>query len=324
MLPQKREHPKEKIQLHPRNSHRERYDFKLLIKSFPELAPFVSLNKFDDESIDFFNPEAVKMLNSALLKHYYNINFWDIPHGYLCPPIPGRADYIHYIADLFGSKNNGKIPTGENMKCLDIGVGANCIYPIIGNHEYGWSFTGTDIDPVAIESASKIVELNPLLKGKIELRLQDNSNNIFRGIIRKDEQFDLTICNPPFHASLAESRTGTIRKLSNLKNKKSTKPILNFGGQNNELWCEGGELRFVDEMVRESRQFSTACFWFSTLISKESNLTSVYDSLRKAAPVEVKTIPMGQGNKISRVVAWTFLSREQQEEWVKTRWDKPE
>jgi 23S rRNA (adenine1618-N6)-methyltransferase len=22
-------------------------------------------------------------------------------------------------------------------------------------------------------------------------------------------------------------------------------PVLNFGGQNNELWCEGGEIRFV-------------------------------------------------------------------------------
>ncbi|MDO9257258.1 MAG: 23S rRNA (adenine(1618)-N(6))-methyltransferase RlmF [Bacteroidales bacterium] len=317
MLPPKREHPKEKTQLHPRNKHRERYDFNKLIASCPELARYVSLNKFDDESIDFFNPEAVKMLNRALLKQYYNIDYWDIPQGYLCPPIPGRADYIHHIAELLGSKNNGQIPTGENMKCLDIGVGANCVYPIIGNNEYGWSFTGTDIDPVAIKSAGKIVELNPSLKGTVKLRLQNNPQDIFRGIIHNDELFDLTICNPPFHASLAEARSGTVRKISNLTNKKPNKPVLNFGGQNSELWCEGGELRFVDEMVRESKQFSESCFWFSTLISKESNLASVYDSLRKADPVEVKTIPMGQGNKISRIVAWTFLSREQQHDWMK-------
>ena len=320
MLPKKREHPKEKTQLHPRSKHRERYDFKQLIATCPELTRYVSLNKFDDESIDFFNPEAVLMLNKALLKHFYGIDFWDIPKGYLCPPIPGRADYIHHMADLLGSKNNGEIPTGNCIKCLDIGVGANCVYPIIGVSEYGWSFTGTEIDPLAMDSAGKIIEMNLSLKGKVDLRLQKNPKAVFRGIINQDELFDLSVCNPPFHASLAEARSGTVRKLSNLTNRKPNKPVLNFGGQNNELWCEGGELRFVDEMVKESKQISTSCFWFTTLISKESNLTSVYDSLRRADPEDVKTIPMGQGNKISRIVAWTFLSREQQEKWASARW----
>jgi 23S rRNA (adenine1618-N6)-methyltransferase len=322
MFPPKREHPKEKTQLHPRNKHRERYDFKLLIRSCPELAQFVSLNKFDDESIDFFNPEAVKMLNRALLKQYYNIDYWDIPQGYLCPPIPGRADYIHYIADLLGTTNKDVIPKGEAIKCFDIGAGANCVYPIIGTAEYGWSFVGSDIDPVAIKSAGKIVELNPSLKGKVDLRLQNRPKDIFRGIIKEDEMFDLTICNPPFHASLAEARSGSVRKLTNLTKKNIAKPILNFGGQNSELWCEGGEERFVQNMIIQSRQFATSCFLFSTLISKEANLRSVYESLRKAEAREVKTIPMGQGNKISRIVAWTFLSREQQEEWIGARWNR--
>ena len=91
---------KEKIELHPRNKHRERYDFQQLINTCPELAPFVKLNNYNDESIDFFNPNAVKMLNKALLKQHYGINNWEIPEGYLCPPIPSRADYLHYIADL--------------------------------------------------------------------------------------------------------------------------------------------------------------------------------------------------------------------------------
>ena len=322
MLPEKREHPKVKTQLHPRNKHRERYYFKLLIASSPELSAFVSLNAYGDESIDFFNPEAVKMLNKALLKHYYSINNWEIPPNYLCPPIPGRADYIHYVADLLGSKNNGRIPTGENIKCLDIGTGANCVYPLIGSAEYGWSFVGTDVDPVAIESANKIVESNPSLKGKIELRLQTESKDIFRGILNKDEFFDITVCNPPFHASLADARSGTIRKLTNLTKKNIGKPILNFGGQSKELWCEGGEEKFAGTMIRQSKQFSDSCFWFSTLISKESNLKSVYEALRRVEALEVKTIPMGQGNKTGRIVTWTFLRSEQQSAWVRTRWEK--
>jgi len=315
MLPEKREHPKEKSRLHPRNKHRERYDFKQLIESCPELARFVKVNVYDDESIDFFDPDAVKMLNKALLKHFYNISYWDIPENYLCPPIPGRADYIHTLADLLASKNNGKIPTGETIKCLDIGVGANCVYPVIGNTEYGWSFIGSEIDPVAIESANKIIELNPGLKGKIEIRLQPDPEDIFCGILGKDELIDITICNPPFHASPAEARSGTLRKLSNLNKKRITKPVLNFAGQNNELWCEGGEERFVRSMINQSRQFSTSCFWFSTLISKESTLKSVYESLRKAEVFETKTMAMGQGNKTTRIVAWTFLNREQQHKW---------
>jgi len=313
------EHPTIKSRLHPRNKHRERYDFKLLIASCPELAPFVKVNAYNDESIDFFDPEAVKMLNKALLKHYYGIDYWNIPEGYLCPPIPGRADYIHHIADLLGSCNQGRIPTGNTIKCLDIGVGANCVYPIIGIKEYGWSFIGSDTDPVSIESAGKIVSLNPVLQGKIEIRHQNIPKDIFSGIIQIDELIDLTVCNPPFHTSLKDAHSGTLRKLNNLNSKRVTKTVLNFGGQNCELWCEGGEERFVSDMIRQSKRFAQSCFWFSTLISKESNLKSVYAALSKSEAIEVKTIPMGQGNKISRIVAWTFLNKEQQKEWTK-RW----
>lgn len=314
MFQQKKEHPKEKSELHARNKHRERYNFEQLIESCSELKPYVKLNNFDDLSIDFFNPEAVKMLNKALLKHFYDIENWNIPQNYLCPPIPSRADYIHYVADILTNSNNG-----NKIKCLDIGVGANCVYPIIGIKEYDWNFVGSEIDKIAIQSANKIVETNEILKGKVEIRFQNNSKNIFAGIIQKDEFFDITICNPPFHSSLAEAQAGTIRKLNNLTKEKPTKAILNFGGKNNELWSEGGEIRFVSDIIRESKTFAKSCFWFTTLISKKENLKSVYYELQKAEAVEVKTIQMSQGNKISRIVAWTFLSKEEQENWKNLR-----
>ena len=320
MLQPKKEHPKEKTRLHPRNRHRERYDFKQLTAICPALTPFVSLNIYGDQSVDFFNPEAVKMLNKALLKQYYDIDYWDIPPHYLCPPIPGRADYIHYMADLLAACNGGVIPIGNKIKCLDIGVGANCVYPIIGQKEYDWSFIGTDIDPTVIESSKNIVERNPHLKGKIEIRLQPNINDIFKGVVKKDERFDLTICNPPFHASLADAQQGTLRKITNLTQKKTTKPILNFGGHANELWCEGGEKLFIARMIAESKQFAQTVFWFSTLVSKSSHLKMVYAELEYAGAEDVKTIPMGQGNKSSRVVAWTFLTPSQRKIWIDSRW----
>lgn len=320
MQHKKKEHPKEKTRLHQRNKHRARYDFKQLIETCPELAQFVQKNIYDDESIDFSNPEAVKMLNKALLKQYYDIDYWDVPQDYLCPPIPGRADYIHHIADVLRKNNYGKIPIGANVKCLDIGVGASCVYPIIGNKEYGWSFIGSDIDSVAIESANKIIASNPSLKEQVECRLQENPKDFFYGIIRKDEHVDLTICNPPYHASAEDAKSATLRKQSNLKKKKVTESKLNFGGQSSELWYDGGEERFVRNMIRQSKKFAANCFLFSTIISKQSHLKSAYIILEEVKAVQIETIPMGQGNKSSRIVAWTFLTKEERKMWKNTRW----
>jgi 23S rRNA (adenine1618-N6)-methyltransferase len=302
----KKEHPKEKPGLHPANKHRERYDFRALVQSCTELALFVKMNSYGDESIDFFDPEAVKILNKALLKHFYGINFWDIPAGYLCPPIPGRANYLHHLADLLASGNMGTVPSGNGIRCLDIGTGANCIYPVLGNRLFGWSFVGTEIDPKARENAEEIISKNPCLIGEIEIRLQKKGNDIFKNVILKDEYFDLTLCNPPFHSSQEEADSGSRQKNSNLQGKKTNKPILNFGGTGNELWCEGGELLFVERMIAESKQFSAQCGWFSALISKSIHLPGIYHALKLVEATEIKTIEMSQGHKISRIVAWKF------------------
>lgn len=322
MRPDKKEHPKEKTKLHPRNKHRERYDLKLLVSTLPELEPFVTTNIHGDETVDFFNPEAVKLLNKALLKQYYGIDYWDIPPMYLCPPIPGRADYLHNMADILSQSNKGQIPNGNKLTCLDVGVGANCVYPIIGNKSYGWSFIGSDTDPAAVASAKNIVEKNPHLAGQIDIRLQPDPKHFFRGIIGKDEYVDLTICNPPFHASAEDAAASNQRKVSNLTKTKTEEPQSNFGGQANELWYEGGEKMFVGTMIMESKHFAKSVFWFSTLISKQSNLKMAYAELDHIGATEIKTIPMGQGNKSSRVVAWTFFSPAQTKAWVEGRWQK--
>ena len=310
----------EKSDLHPRNKHRLRYDFEQLKRCCPALGRFVSLNKYGNKSIDFSNPEAVKTLNKALLKQFYGISNWDIPANYLCPPIPGRADYIHYMADLLSASNHGVLPPGNSIRVLDIGVGANCVYPMIGHSEYGWHFVGSDIDAVAIKSANWIIASNDVLNKAIECRLQTSSSNIFRNIIKPDDVFDMSMFNPPFHASLTEAEAGTARKWNNLGLKKNSKTKLNFGGQNNELWCEGGEEAIVRNMIEQSAEFPKNCFWYSTLISKKSNLPAVYRSLTKVEACDVKTMNMAQGQKISRIVAWTFLNESQQEDWRLKRW----
>ncbi len=310
----------EKTRLHPRNKNREPYDLNALKAVEPLLVRHIQPNKYGEDSVNFAHPEAVKLLNKALLHHYYGIKSWDFPKENLCPPIPGRADYLHYIADLLLQSNFGKIPAGKDVKGLDIGTGASCIYPVIGVTEYGWTFIGSDISPKSIASAQHIVDSNDSLKDKIECRLQKNPQSIFKGVLNRDEKIDFTMCNPPFHASAEEARKGTQRKVQNLSGKKTAAPALNFAGINNELIYPGGELAFIQQMITESKSFTGNCFWFSTLVSKSSNLKRVDQALKEIGIEQTKTIPLGTGNKTSRIVAWSFLSKEEQKAWRETRW----
>ena len=297
--------------MHPRNQHKENYNFPELIQAVPELGAFVKMNAYGNESIDFFNAEAVKLLNKALLKSNYGIAHWDIPANYLCPPIPGRAEYMHQVADLL-YKNNPEYlqdkKLGNNIRVLDVGVGANCIYPIVGVHDYNWNFVGTDIDEKAIAASQKIVNENDSLQHKIELRHQKNAHDIFHGIILPNEKFHLTVCNPPFHASLQEAQQGNLRKNRNLKNTRNTKVQLNFGGQGTELWCEGGEETFIEKMILQSAAYSNQVLWFSTLVSKESTLKKIQLKLEYVDAREMKILPMQLGNKVSRIVCWSFFA----------------
>ncbi|TXI36745.1 MAG: 23S rRNA (adenine(1618)-N(6))-methyltransferase RlmF [Methylophilus methylotrophus] len=286
--------------LHIRNLHHTGYDFSVLVQTHPTLSQYVRPNAYGDDSIDFANPQAVKALNQALLKHYYGVAVWDIPKNYLCPPIPGRANYVHYLADLLAESG-----IAQQVRLLDIGTGANLVYPLIAAHAYGWQCVGVDIDAKALRNAQQIIDANGLQQ-QISVREQPNPSSIFKGVMLPGEQFTVTLCNPPFHASAEEALAGSQRKWRGLG--KKPPQALNFGGQSNELFCEGGEAAFLTAMIRESKLFAKQCVWFTTLVSKAANLPLVYRELKKVQAVTVKTVEMAQGQKQSRFVAWTFQS----------------
>jgi 23S rRNA (adenine1618-N6)-methyltransferase len=297
--------------LHPRNAHQGRYDLDTLCKALPELSTYIVKTDFGDSSINFFNPEAVKILNKAILFKDYNIIYWDIPNGYLCPPIPGRADYIHFLADILNELPEKDTLIHPNFNCLDIGTGANLIYPIIGHTAYKWKFIATDIDPIALSNANEILQKNAELSKVIELKLQENKNAFFKGIVNKDDYFEASICNPPFHSSQEEASAGTLRKLKNLKAEVVQEDALNFGGQNNELIYEGGELKFIQDLAKESTKYKRNILWFSSLVSKSAHIHILQRFLSELGVAEQKTIEMGQGNKTSRFIAWTFFSKSE-------------
>ncbi|MFT5757594.1 MAG: 23S rRNA (adenine1618-N6)-methyltransferase [Alteromonadaceae bacterium] len=314
-----------KNNLHPRNIHKHGYDFTALALTSPSLSPFIVTNKYQNLTIDFSCANAVKALNVALLKQHYQIAHWDIPQGYLCPPIPGRVDYLHYLADLLKATNGNKIPNGEQITVIDIGTGASCIYPLLGHQQYQWQFVATDIDPVSIEYANKNIQANDLTNEAITCLLQEEPGAIFKGVLQVDKKYDLTMCNPPFHRSKTEATHGSQQKWQNLNkstinnNKDEQAVNLNFGGQNAELWCAGGELAFIRKIINESRAYQQHVLWFTCLVSKKDNLRAIKQSLKKAKVTEFTVINMAQGQKISRFIAWSYLNKEQQQDWCKSR-----
>ncbi|KAI2495114.1 hypothetical protein MHU86_19388 [Fragilaria crotonensis] len=171
--------------LHPRNIFQGSYDMDQLCRAYPRLAPFLRpghSTKGDRRlTIDFSDPDAVRTLNAALLAHHYGIQHWQeylLPFS-LIPPVPGRADYIHHIADVLASSSSihndddtpvgsnthtnknshvgfPNVPVGPTIRGLDIGTGASMIYPLLGTRLYGWSFLASEIDPKSQAAARQI------------------------------------------------------------------------------------------------------------------------------------------------------------------------
>lgn len=283
--------------MHPKNIHNQPYNFKLLCKKHPDLNEFVFINEHGNQTINFSDPNAVFHLNKAILKTHYDIYDWNIPKGYLCPPIPSRADYIHYIADLIDSDKKNEV------NGLDIGTGANCIYSILGAQIYSWFMVGSDINETAVITAKQNVAETPYLSNYINIIHQTNNANIFKGIIQPNEYYDFTLCNPPFFESEEKALKANKEKTKNLGLDKKTN--YNFGGQATELWCNGGEALFIKRMIKQSVAFKNQVGWFTSLVSKASNLPKIYKQLNKLNAIH-KTIEMEQGNKKTRFIAWQF------------------
>ncbi len=311
---------------HPRNRHSGRYDFAALTQACPDLARFVRANPAGEPTIDFADPAAVRWLNRALLRRDYGVSEWSLPDGYLCPPIPGRADYLHHLADLLAE--GGSVPRGSATRILDIGTGANLVYPLVGVADYGWTFVGTEVDAEALASGRRILEANPDFERRIELRRQPERGAIFAGVVKPGETFAACLCNPPFHASAAEAAAGTRRKLRNLAGNATgpssrtagfsdstnspsqgdRAPPRNFAGRSHELWCPGGEVAFIRRMIRESALRPALCRWFTSLVSQRESLEPLQRTLHDAGTVEVRRIDLAHGQKRTRLLAWRFAA----------------
>lgn len=295
--------------MHKNNKHRKDYNFEALTTCVPELELFVFTNTYGNKTIDFANPKAVKLLNTALLKLHYGIEYWEFPDAHLCPPIPGRVEYIHLLNELLTASG-----VQTNARVLDVGTGATCIYPLLGYTTYDWTFIASEIDKHALDNAQQILEKNKL-NSAITLRFQNNKQSILDGVILPSEQITASMCNPPFYKNEAEAIENTQRKLKGLGQKNDT-IVRNFSGTAQELWYPGGEKAFLHNYLYQSSLLKTNCFWFTSLVSKKEHVKSMQASLKKLGATTIKVLNLSLGNKMSRVVAWTFLNAKEQNDWI--------
>lgn len=292
--------------LHPRNKHQNGYDMQRLHAANPALLPYIHINDFGKETIDFADPKAVLELNRALLYADYNMKYWDIARNSLCPAVSGRVDYIHYIADLLSEGNNGIVPTGNQIKILDVGTGSSAIYPILGCHEYDWDFVGTEIDRNSINIAKGNLNKNAWLKKKVELRLQPDKERILTAVVGEQDRFDAVICNPPFFKSREENWKASTKKFANLQKNKNIPTVQNFGGLSNELWYPGGEKAFITQMIYDSRTLQKSFGWITSLVADKDHLKPLRAVLEYNKAKEIRIIETKQGHKTSRILAWRW------------------
>lgn len=306
------------VKLHPANPHQHGYDMAALAQTLPALNAFLLSTPAGKLSINFADPKAVKTLNQALLAHHYGLAHWDLPEGYLCPPVPGRLDYLLYLSDLLQQNNQGKKPKFSKLRLLDIGCGANLIYPLLAVKTLGCQVLASDISAAALVNAQQLIDAHQLGHG-IELRQQASDQHIFDHLLKPGEYLDATLCNPPFHQSAADASAGSERKRHNLR-LGADAAALNFAGQAHELWCEGGELAFISRMIEQSKAVANQVFWFSCLVSKQQHVPLLQAKLQQAGVTEQRLVDMAQGNKQSRFIAWTYLTEAQQQLWRQHRW----
>ena len=290
--------------MHAQNPYGNRYDLKRLTKHYHALEKFIVLNPSGEETIDFSSSEAVFALNKSMLLADFKLGDYELPSGYLIPPVPGRLDYLLHVRDFLTEKFN--VSENSQLNGLDMGSGANGIYCILGAQYFNWKMVGSETDAKAVEIANANIQKTKGLNDKIEIRHQQDKGSLFKNTIQANEQFDFVVCNPPFHSSKEEALKGSLRKVKNLGGYAvKEKFLLNFEGQANELWCNGGEVLFIKRLIKESVGFKNQVKVFSTLVAKSDSVAAIKKQLSKVK-ANFEVIPMALGNKKGRYLMWWF------------------
>ena len=272
-------------------------DFSILIKEYPELKNFLKIQSDDigQYSFDWSKKELSLLMTKHILNYYFKIEYYSIPNNFLIPPVPSRLNYINMIHSLLTSFNLINEKNNENeIIGVDIGTGANIIYPLLGHSVYNWKFICSEINEEAYENALKIINNNKL-EEYIKLIKQKYKNNILIGVINREEKYTFTMCNPPYYDYEEE-----IKFEDKIKDCE-----YNF----DEIYFKNGEFGFFNRLFDESVCYYKNIFLFTILIGKKSNAEKIYDKISNEKNVkyfDMKRIKTG--NNMRYIIYWSFFN----------------
>lgn len=262
---------------------------------------------------------AIRALTTALLQRDFGLKF-DIPSNTLCPTIPNRLDYLHFIEDcLLDSFSTDDVSELDKRPVLivDIGAGCSCIYPLLGVklHSHSWKFVAVDIQERAIEYASRNI-LNNELQDHIVVH-QNAPGTIIpidKELWRKwfklgrtsdTESALVFMCNPPFYRD-------------NQRRAKQTQAQSSCAGNETEMQFEGGEVEFILRMIKDTlwlhdnmAEFKTRFHGGSSLMGFKSTRQALQDRVADDAELNQRVHfehwhVMKQGKTRRWAVWWSF------------------
>ncbi|KAI8064564.1 hypothetical protein BC940DRAFT_276770 [Gongronella butleri] len=288
--------------LHPRNKYYNNPpDFEVLALDYPSFRPL--------------------QLTVCLLKRDFDLTV-DLPLTRLIPPIPNRLNYILWIEDLLMETLDNA--DTRRVHGIDIGVGASCIYPLLGcQTNANWDFLGTEIDEDSLHYAQRNVSANQL-DARISLVLNNDPYRIFL-LDDRVRTYDFCMCNPPFFASEEEVREGEInkelepsavrnhRKIGEKKEPFDAFPPPFFfwqvcTGSTSEMITDGGEVAFIRRMILESLRYRERIRWYSSMIGLKRSIRPITQMLKEHKINNYVVTEFCQGRTKRWGIAWSFRS----------------
>ncbi|CAI8617727.1 unnamed protein product [Vicia faba] len=331
----KRKREEKRGTIHPNNKYSENPpDFPHLASLYPSFQPFLQYSHNGHPRIDWTDFNATRELTRILLLHDHSLNWW-IPDGQLCPTVPNRSNYIHWLQDLLSSNIivPDTISSADHSKVrgFDIGTGANCIYPLLGSSLFGWTFVASDVTDVAIQWAEINVNSNPHVSELIEIR-RVQCNATTSGLLQDEEPvlsatevenlpklpLDLNACEhnsyrgPPILVGVVREDEKFDFCMCNPPFFESLEeaglnPKTACGGTSQEMVCFGGEKAFITRIIEDSTQLKHNFRWFTSMIGRKSNLKCLTSKLWEVGVTVVKTTEFVQGRTSRWGLAWSFL-----------------
>jgi 23S rRNA A1618 N6-methylase RlmF len=287
--------------MHPRNPYSSPINIALLARQFPDLCDHVISRSSNGHVVyDWHAPGATYAVTRALLKRDFDLE-WQQPLQHLCPPVPGRMNYLLWVQDL--ALQDGAAAAAD-VCVADIGTGASAIFPLMGARRFGWSFVALDSNEDALSHARANVERNGLQQLIAVQHVAGDSSII--DAINAHPNITHTMCNPPFFSASSSSAW------------RQRAPAARAGGRGAmsacaavepELFTQGGEVAFMRKIIEESAASpcSRRVKWFTCMVGIKADLAALKSACYSAGATQLRCTTFYQGQTLRWGLAWTFL-----------------